>query len=187
MESKYSHQTQCQKHSKWIRSKDHSTAFFPPPSELNRGKVGLGYISALGPSASRRIPADAPTPAALRGGDPRPSAELQVLQPRKDSHVQLKSSCAWCSTWAGRKEPLELLTACPEKRSRTGAWPWVFMVEMTLMLTQSCRAPRTVQTLWEHTHGCCALLQRVFSSDDAVYGLFHDSCQCNVIFHSNKT
>ncbi|XP_052641886.1 uncharacterized protein LOC128141314 isoform X2 [Harpia harpyja] len=104
-----------------------------------------------------------------------------------DSHVQLRSSCARCSTWAGRKEPLELLTACPEKWSRTGAWPWVFMVEMTLMLTQSCRAPRTVQTLWEHTHGCCALLQRVFSSDDAIYGLFHDSCQCNVIFHSNKS
>lgn len=60
-------------------------------------------------------------------------------------------------------------------------------VEMTLRLTQSCQAPRTVQTLWEHTHGCCTLLQRVFSSDDAVYGLFHDSCQCNVIFHSNKT
>lgn len=124
MKSKYSHQTQCQKHSKWIRSKDHSTGGFPhapvctaawynramlsrhhkylllfymffsddssqlpppppPPSESSRGKVGLGYISALAPSASRGIPAAAPTPAALRGGDLRPSVELQVLQTRK--------------------------------------------------------------------------------------------------------
>lgn len=30
-------------------------------------------------------------------------------------HVQLRSSWAWCSTSAQRKEALEVLTACPEQ------------------------------------------------------------------------
>lgn len=59
--------------------------------------------------------------------------------------------------------------------------------EMILMLTQSCRVPRAVQTPWERSSSCRTELQRVFSSDDAVFRLLHHSSQCNVIFHSNKT
>lgn len=43
--------------------------------------------------------------------------------------------------------------------------------EMSLVGRWSCRVPHTAQTLQGQTYGSCTWLQRVFPSDDGVFGL----------------
>lgn len=59
--------------------------------------------------------------------------------------------------------------------------------EMSLVGRWSCQVPHTAQTLQGQTYGSCTQLQRVFPSDDGVFGLCYHSWQFNAIFPSNKT
>lgn len=103
---------------------------------------------------------------------PHPEHTLPWCGFAKLGSLQPKSNCYKNFVLINTTVKLSLLTPKPE---------------MTLMPTGSCWVARTVQALWEHTYSCCTELRGVFSLDDAVFGLFHHSSQCNLTFHSNKT